>query len=248
MDEFQKVFGKFSSLLNLEAIRDEIDTEFVKWAVPKARQVLSEDRFEGKDYSVSADGFPVSPNSLEAASKLTIRNKLTINFIDETISIALREMKVLLSRAIGHKAVKPENDWINQPKVKSIPEIAIFIGRGKNKHVSRTTASEITDFAEGDIILLVPMFKSNVYLNARKFGGNPFMKKARQKIQSKLGMTKRTSPFRITAERSRAAFAAQSDRPDERGGKKPTPFGKISEPWVGSDSAWVIAIRRRKLN
>lgn len=200
---------------------------------------------DDREWTAAVDGRPVIGRAFSGA-----RKEIRITFVQEALQLAVRELGRILSRSIDrNQDVTPEEDWFNKPEVKG--SVQIFYG-GLNKPIREITGvGSIERFLPGDVVILAPTYPTNVYANAKKYGSRGFMAKAASAIRRKMGVNKRSSPLRVSAERSKAAFYAQSRKSAYRGyrfAKNGTKAGlpiDITVPWVGADSAWTIAIRYR---
>lgn len=199
----------------------------------------------GREWAAAVDGKPAFGRSSFAGA----RRKIEINFVQASLQVAVRKMEAILRRSIDSNIKTAEGkDWFNKDAVES--SVEAFYG-GLGKPIRKVNVSEITEFLPGDVVILAPTYPSNVYANASKYGSVGFMRRAAAAIRRAMGVNKRSSPLRVSAERSKAAFYNQAKHPmrrpmtltDEK--RRGTPI-EMTIPKVGMDSAWTIAIRYRR--
>lgn len=222
-----------------QSIENEVNEILERELAHHANRLLDEHE-DGREWSAAVDGRPVLGKAFGGA-----RKEIRITFVQEALNVAVRELGRILSRSISrNQTASKEEDWFNKPEVKG--SVQIFYG-GLDKPIREIThVDKIERFLPGDVVILAPTYPTNMYANAKKYGSKGFMSKAASAIRRKMGVNKRASPLRISAERSKAAFYEQSKKSAFRGAAAGgSEIKQITVPWVGADSAWTIAIRYR---
>lgn len=187
-------------------------------------------------YSIAIDGV----KQVDLQDVIHARRKVQITFIQAAVDMALAELVTIMRNNM--KRYGPTNDWMSFTRVRAHIRVVHITKEGRVNTLS--TGGKVVDFKPGEVVFLTPIYPTQVYANATKYGARGFMAKTARAILRKLKLTKKTSPISVRAERSRPAWdynLSVFPNPKRPDGSEILHIRIAPKPQM--ISAWSIAIR-----